>query len=155
MSQASLNIVEFEELVSSLDRFHNRIGLSIFDKKPKSSTTKTFGFILKLGFATHMILLLMASSTKFSTNNRFERFLSIIYFCVLTIMASLQFLFWRKRDEVLKILDWCHWIENYEPQTPGFQKPKDWFKPKRQFLCFLLKWVTLWSHPIVTLIPSD
>lgn len=128
MDQSKKN-TKLSETLAFLNKFHSIHGVTLLFKDQKPLWRRILDIWLLFSIATYEILIILGSSSRFSTNNRVGRVACRISAVSLIFIPLLESFYLVRRKDILKLVDWCHLVETYQPLV--LYKPKDWFLPQR------------------------
>lgn len=131
-------MMTLEDLLETLNNFHSRHGVTILSNEPKPLRVRIKNCLLKIAVGCFFILLILASTNRFSNNDRVNRMLNRVITMIIFEILFIETLFWTRRKMVLELVKWCHQIETH--QVPTLNKPVDWFARKRNRTLTVIKY---------------
>lgn len=117
------------ETLSLLNKYHSIHGVTLLSKDHKPLWRRFLDNWFIFSVAAYEVLFILGSSMHFSNNNHMERVACFICAVTLIVILLYEGLYLIRRNDILKLVDWCHLVETYQPL--GLNKPKDWFLPQR------------------------
>lgn len=120
----------FTELITALNNFHKNHGITLLSTEKKTKLELIRNGCFAFSVFGYEFLFILASTSKFSLNNNVERTIAVICAFAVVSIFVFELLYLVRRKEILELVDWCHWVETYQPTA--FAKPDDWFQPQRK-----------------------
>lgn len=129
--QPLLISTKLNQVLSVLDKFHRLFGCSVLSDQPLSRWYKLKVIWLRLSVILFYSLLVAASTTTFSTNNKWSRLMAFTCsLCGIENLVNEGLVWFKGRKAIFELIAWCHKMETYQPTH--FKKPDDWFCTKRR-----------------------
>lgn len=125
------------DLLRTIHSFHRINDLTILFDDERSISHRIRVVFMRLCAVLQLILSFLASFSYFSNNNSICRLLNFTVFFGLNLLALLEFIVYYRRKKVLKLVEWCNWVETYQPTY--LNKPEGWFNGYREKTRLMIK----------------
>lgn len=136
---------KLKKLLDILNRLHSYHGFTILDTTSKSKLRRFYEISILILTILNVSSVVVASTEKYGSKRKLERTMFKILSFTATYLFICELMYWSRKNEILELVNWCHWAENYKPSPrSGLKKPKDWFGGKRKMIRLIIRWDTIY-----------
>lgn len=128
---------ELNVFLARLNAIHRVHGLTILSESPKLRWQKIWTTLAWSATIALDVLLLAGTVPSLTSNDKFQRLMCLTCLIINLQVCSQELLFASKREKVLELVDWCHYVEMQ--QLESLKRPAGWYLDVRKRLTHLIE----------------